>query len=59
MDQNESLIYKADREFFLNTLLIIPISTLMLFSTPKPNLEIVAYVVWSVKWRKGVQFPNY
>ena len=57
--RNKSLKYKADREnkFFLfykinaliNTLLIIPIFILMLYSTPEPNLEIVASVVWSVK----------
>ena len=56
MDQNgnKSLKYKADREKklvnpLMNTLLIIPIFILMLYSTPEPNLEIVASVVWSVK----------
>ena len=33
----------------INTLLIIPIFVLMLYSTPKPNLKTEASIVWPVK----------
>ena len=33
----------------INTLLIIPIFVLMLYSTPKPNLKTKASIVWPVK----------
>ena len=49
--RNKSLKYKADRENtflthpLINTLLIISIFILMLYSIPEPNMEIVASVV--------------
>ena len=47
------------KKVLINTLLIMPIFVLMLYSTPKSNWEIVASVVWSVKGHKGVPSSNY
>ena len=43
----------------IKTFLIILNFILVVYSTPKPNFEVVASAVRSVKSVKGVQFPNY